>query len=98
MIKENISTIGFCVRMEVSILPVVKLDWARGHIHVACHGLAVKSTRFKLWCLISRVWVRVPVLTLVSLSKTLNHDCFINIGEVVLSALPARLLMDDTQA
>ena len=27
--------------------------------------------------LISRVWVRVPVVTLVSLSKTLNHYCFI---------------------
>ena len=25
----------------------------------------------------SRVWVRVPVVTLVSLSKTLNHNCFV---------------------
>ena len=25
----------------------------------------------------SRMWVRIPVVTLVSLSKTLNHNCFI---------------------
>ena len=34
-------------------------------------------------------------MTLVSLSKALNHDCFVKVGEVV-SAL--RLLVDDTQA
>ena len=39
---------------------------------VACRGRAVKSTELKLWCF-SRVWVRVPVVTLVFLSKTLNH-------------------------
>ena len=37
----------------------------------------------------------VPV-THVSLSKTFNYDCFV-VGEVVLSALPARLLIDATQ-
>ena len=25
----------------------------------------------------SRMWVRIPVVTLVSLSKTLNHNCFV---------------------
>ena len=40
-------------------------------------GLAVKSTEFKL---ISRVWVRVPGVTLVSFSKTLNQDCFVMFG------------------
>ena len=49
---------------------------------MACHCLAVK-----LWCLISRVWVRVLVVTLAHKNE-----------EVVLSALPARLLIDDTQA
>ena len=34
----------------------------------------------------------------VSLSKTFNHDCFVKVGEVVLSALPARVLIDSTQA
>ena len=24
----------------------------------------------------SRMWVRIPAVTLVSLSKTLNHNCF----------------------
>ena len=48
--------------------------------------------------LISKVWVRVPVVALVFRSKTLNHDCFVKLREVVLSALPARLLMDDTKA
>ena len=47
--------------------------------------------------LIGRVWVRVTVVTIVSLSKTLNHDCLVKVVEVVISALPARLLMDDTQ-
>ncbi len=43
-----------------------------------CRGQADKSTGLKLWCFrLSRVWVRVPVLTLVSLSKTLNHYCFV---------------------
>ena len=47
-------------------------------------------------CMISRVWVHVhQVVTLVSLSKTLNHYFSVKVGEVVISALPARLLMDD---
>ena len=29
-----------------------------------------------LMLLFSRVWVRIPVVTLVSLSKTLNYNCF----------------------
>ena len=50
------------------------------------------------WTLVrNRVWVWVPFVTLVSLSKTLNHDCFISwVGSAF--CLPARLLMDDTQA
>ena len=40
-------------------------------LDVAC-GLAVKSTGLKtLVFLFSRVWVRVPAMTLVTLSKTL---------------------------
>ena len=35
---------------------------------------------------------------LVSLSKTLKHDCFIKVWEEVLSALPTRHLMNDAQA
>ena len=36
-----------------------------------CRGRAVKSTDLKLCCF-SRVWVRIPVVTLVSMSKTLD--------------------------
>ncbi len=46
----------------------------------------------------SRVWVRYPVMTLVPLSKALNHNCFEKVGKVVHSALPDRLLVDDTHA
>ena len=38
---------------------------------LACHGQVDKSTGLTL----SRVWVEVPVVTLVSLSKTLYHYC-----------------------
>ena len=54
---------------------------------VACHGRAVKTNGFKLWCFTGRVWSRNPVGHLLR-----------KIGEVVLSALPARLRIDDTQA
>ena len=46
----------------------------------------------------NRVCVRIPVMTLVPLSKTLNHNCLGNVGRVVHSTLPARLLVDDTHA
>ena len=36
----------------------------KAHVIVACHGRAVKSTGFKLWLLISRVWARIPVVAL----------------------------------
>ncbi len=39
-----------------------------------CRGRVDKSTGLKLWCFrLSRVWVRVPVVTLVSLSKMLKE-------------------------
>ena len=42
---------------------------------------------------------RVRVLQiLVPLSKALDHYCFEKVGKVVHSALPARLLVDDTHA
>ena len=38
-------------------------------------------------------------MTLVHLSKALNHNCFIKkVGKEVHTALPARLLVDDTHA
>ena len=49
-------------------------------ISIILWRVVVKRIGFKLWCLISRVWVWVPVVTLMSLSKTLNHDCFIKLG------------------
>ncbi len=46
-----------------------------------CQKWRVVAERIKitgLWCFrLSRVWVRVPVVTLVSLSKTLNHYYFV---------------------
>ena len=65
---------------------------------VACRGRVVSASDSSSGGQVIGVWVRVPVATLVSLSKALNHNCLVKIGEVVLSALPARLLMDDTQA
>ena len=50
---------------------------------VEIHGTCMSGPRSlehrtqALVFLISRVWVRVPVLTLVSLSKTLDHYCFV---------------------
>ena len=41
-----------------------------------CRGRADKRTELKLVLLFSRVWVRTPVVTLVSPSKTLNYNCF----------------------
>ena len=42
-----------------------------------CRGRAVKSTEFKLWCFWSaECGFESPAVTLVSLSKTLNH-CFV---------------------
>ena len=40
--------------------------WAVGPVYLNWRVMAwaVKSTGFKLWCLISRVWVRIPVVTL----------------------------------
>ena len=55
---------------------------------IPCHGRVVRSTGFKLWCLLCRVWVRILVVTL-AIRK---------IGEVVLSALPSRLRIDDAEA
>ncbi len=37
----------------------------------------------------SGVWVRIPVVTL-------NYNCLEKIGKVLHSAVPARLLVDDT--
>ena len=37
------------------------LSWTQ--VILACHCRVVKSTGFKLWCLISRVWVWGPVVT-----------------------------------
>ena len=43
-----------------------------------CRGLAVECTGLKFWCCQkTRMWVRFPVAALVSLSKTLNHNCFV---------------------
>ena len=36
-------------------------------------GLAYRT---QVLVLASRMWVRIPAVTLVSLSKTLNHNCF----------------------
>ncbi len=47
----------------------------------------------------SRVWVRIPVMTLVPLSKALNHNCFVKSWDgSAFCSLPTRLLVDDTHA
>ena len=46
----------------------------------------------------SRVWVQNLVITIWPLSKALNHKGLVKVGKVVPSALPARLLVDDTHA
>ena len=42
---------------------------------IECHGRVVKSIEFKFWCIFTGVWVRIPVVTLVSLSKILYYNC-----------------------
>ena len=63
------------------------------HSYVKCQLCIVGR-----WTLVSWVEVRIPVMTLVPLSKALDHNCFIKVGKVVQSTLPARLLVDDTLA
>ena len=46
----------------------------------------------------SRVLVNIPVMILGPLIKALNHTCFLKNGKVLYSALPAKLLVDDTHA
>ena len=45
---------------------------------VECHDRVVKSIVFKFLCYmkVTGVWVRILVVTLVSLSKILNYHCF----------------------
>ena len=45
--------------------------------NVGCRGRADKSTKLMLWCFcFTECGFRIPVVTLVSLSKTLNYNCF----------------------
>ena len=69
----------------------------------ACYKTTYCCEDFVLWELgpssgagSNRVWVRHPIMTLVPLSMALNHNCFEEVGKVVYTALPARLLVDDT--
>ena len=49
--------------------------------------------------LISRVWVRVPIVTPVSLSKTLNHDAFnIRMGHKALGTVCCVLQVKEPSA
>ena len=84
--------IVFCVLQRVP-------NWDRQG-HVECHGLAVKSTKLKLWRLISRVWVQSTPCCDTCILKQDNKPWLLykSWGGVVLSALQTRLLMDDTQA
>ena len=44
---------------------------------VGCSGLTgIRAPNSSYGILFSRVWVRVPVMTLMSLSKTRNYNCF----------------------
>ena len=69
----------------------------------------MQSTSGMLWCvvvewLVHRTWALVAKSLVCGLNP--SHDtcvleqgtCFVKVGEVVLSALPARLLVNDTQA
>ena len=46
------------------------------HHFVECRGRAVWLTGTQVLGVSSTMWVRIPAVTLVSLSKTLNHNCF----------------------
>ena len=64
-------------------------------------GLSGLVLRTQALCVVSnRVWVQIPVMTLLSLSETLsNHKCFIQkVGNAVHSALPVGLLVYETLA
>ena len=60
-----------------------KPDFSHGQFNFACSRVAwgVVAERSSLpdssSGVSSRMWVRIPVVTLVSLSKTLNHNCFV---------------------
>ena len=64
---------------------------------MVCRGVAVKNTGFKLWCLISSVGSS-PDMTLCVLRQDTEPWLLCKVGEVVLFAVPARLLVDDSQA
>ena len=51
---------------------------AQRRIYVGCRVVAERSSLPDSSSGVSsRMWVRIPVVTIVSLSKTLNHNCFV---------------------
>ena len=64
-----------------------------------CRGRAVKSTEFKLWCFWSaECGFESPAVTLVSLSKTLNHCLVLRMGRKAVGPMCCVTLVKEPSA
>ena len=76
LLQLNANQILHCqivVKYVMQIIFTISIPFAYIYVHVMADRSCLPDSSSGVS---SRMWVRIPAMTLVSLSKTLNHNCF----------------------